>query len=404
MTRAARIRELLHGDDHFDLLSGDDFTLLPFLALGGHGVISVTSNVAPRWLAHLCEAAANNRWDEARSWHYRQLPLCRALFGQPNPIPVKAALALLGRCHPDMRLPLLAIDPQSHEGQAPRRRPAIPRTHAMSERLTPIIIVGARGRMGKTLLREIAFSDSMILEAAVDRSGGPGLGQDAGRLAGLQDLGVEVTDELQPRRNSVVVDFSLPHATRDQPAPLRRRRRPPDPRHHRPAKSPPASSLRAAAKDIPIVSAANFSVGVTVLTKIAGLVAHALGEQWDAEILEIHHSHKRDAPLRHRPAHRQGRRQGQRPRPRDLRSAPTAPTRTAARASAARSASRAIRGGDSRRRAHPHVPQRGRTPRAHPPRGRSRHLRPRRPAGRSLGRRANSPASTRWPMSSAWPA
>ena len=54
--------------------------------------------------------------------------------------------------------------------------------------------------------------------------------------------------------------------------------------------------LRAAAKDIPIVSAANFSVGVTVLTKIAGLVAHALGEQWDAELLEIHHSHKRDAP------------------------------------------------------------------------------------------------------------
>jgi len=118
MTRLARIRELLGDNDRFDLLSGDDFTLLPFLALGGHGVISVTSNVAPRWLAHLCNAAAAGQWDEARSWHYRQLPLCRALFAQPSPIPVKSAMALLGRCHPDMRLPLLAIDPQSRDGQA----------------------------------------------------------------------------------------------------------------------------------------------------------------------------------------------------------------------------------------------------------------------------------------------
>lgn len=118
MTRLARIRELLADNDRFALLSGDDFTLLPFLALGGHGVISVTSNVAPRWLAQLCDAAVAGQWDEARTWHYRQLALCRALFTQPNPIPVKSAMALLGRCHPDMRLPLLAIDPQSRDGQA----------------------------------------------------------------------------------------------------------------------------------------------------------------------------------------------------------------------------------------------------------------------------------------------
>ncbi len=121
MVRIARIRELLGdpgADTRFDLLSGDDFTILPFLALGGHGVISVTSNVAPDWLARLCDAAAAGQWDEARTWHYRQLPLARALFGAPNPIPVKSALAQLGRCAADMRLPLLAIDPQSREGQA----------------------------------------------------------------------------------------------------------------------------------------------------------------------------------------------------------------------------------------------------------------------------------------------
>lgn len=118
MVRISRIRELLGSDDDFTLLSGDDFTLLPFLALGGHGVISVTSNVAPAWLSALCHAAAAGRWDEARALHYKQLPLARALFGQPNPIPVKSAMALLGRCTAEMRLPLLSIDPQTREGQA----------------------------------------------------------------------------------------------------------------------------------------------------------------------------------------------------------------------------------------------------------------------------------------------
>ncbi len=118
MVRLARIRELLGDDDDFTLLSGDDFTLLPFLALGGHGVISVTSNLAPAWLSGLCDAAVAGRWDEARALHYKQLPLCRALFGQPSPIPVKSALALLGHCSAEMRLPLIAIDPQSREGQS----------------------------------------------------------------------------------------------------------------------------------------------------------------------------------------------------------------------------------------------------------------------------------------------
>jgi 4-hydroxy-tetrahydrodipicolinate synthase len=117
MVRIARIRELVQ-DSAFALLSGDDFTILPFLALGGHGVISVTSNVAPAWISRLCAAASTGAWDEARAHHYKQLPLARALFGQPNPIPVKSALALLGRCSPEMRLPLVAIDPQSREGQA----------------------------------------------------------------------------------------------------------------------------------------------------------------------------------------------------------------------------------------------------------------------------------------------
>ncbi|MCB9706111.1 MAG: 4-hydroxy-tetrahydrodipicolinate synthase [Myxococcales bacterium] len=115
MHRASQIRELC-GDD-FALLSGDDFTLLSFLAAGGDGVISVVSNVLPALVADLCKAAREGRWEQARALHRRHLPLTRALFTVANPIPVKAAMAMIGRCRPDLRLPLLPLDPDSPEGR-----------------------------------------------------------------------------------------------------------------------------------------------------------------------------------------------------------------------------------------------------------------------------------------------
>lgn len=118
MNRAARLRELLAERRDFDLLSGDDFTVFPFLALGGHGVISVTSNIAPDWVAGLCDAAAAGQWDRARLLHDRHYPLARALFTVSNPIPVKAAAALLGLCGPELRLPLTPLAPDSREGKS----------------------------------------------------------------------------------------------------------------------------------------------------------------------------------------------------------------------------------------------------------------------------------------------
>ncbi|MEZ4448886.1 MAG: 4-hydroxy-tetrahydrodipicolinate synthase [Nannocystaceae bacterium] len=115
MTRAARVRELCGPD--FSLLSGDDFTLLPFLAVGGDGVISVTGNLIPQVFSELCRAAREGRWADARALHELQLPLTRALFTVSNPIPVKAAMAMRGRCRPDMRLPLQSLDPDSPEGR-----------------------------------------------------------------------------------------------------------------------------------------------------------------------------------------------------------------------------------------------------------------------------------------------
>lgn len=110
MHRAAQVRELC-GED-FCLLSGDDFTMLPFFAVGGDGVISVVSNPAPKLISELYEAHAAGKLDEARALHYRQLGLTRLLFGEANPIPVKAAMQQLGFCGPELRSPLRPLDAQ----------------------------------------------------------------------------------------------------------------------------------------------------------------------------------------------------------------------------------------------------------------------------------------------------
>jgi 4-hydroxy-tetrahydrodipicolinate reductase len=165
----------------------------------------------------------------------------------------------------------------------------------MNQRMISIVIVGARGRMGTALIREVMESDDLTLTSCVDRSGGPGIGQDAGRLAGRTELGVLVTDELRPRRGGVVVDFSLPKATEvninaclEAGSPLIIGTTGLSEDHER--------MLAEAGERIPIVHAANFSVGVTMLLQLAGIAAAALGPEWEAELIELHHRFKRDAP------------------------------------------------------------------------------------------------------------
>src|SRR5690606_11472493 len=98
--------------DRIALLSGDDFTAFPLLALGGRGVISVVSNVMPRQVAQMCDAALAGDWDAARRLHYAIMPLTELLFVEPNPIAVKAALALRGMTRPDIRLPMVPASPE----------------------------------------------------------------------------------------------------------------------------------------------------------------------------------------------------------------------------------------------------------------------------------------------------
>ena len=92
--------------ERVSLLSGDDFTVVPFMACGGNGVVSVSANVAPRLLADLVNAASAGKFGLARTLQIKLNRLHHLLFAESNPIPVKAALHALGLCGPELRLPL----------------------------------------------------------------------------------------------------------------------------------------------------------------------------------------------------------------------------------------------------------------------------------------------------------
>jgi len=99
----------------FCQLSGEDITTLAFLANGGDGCISVTANVAPRQCAEMHEAWGRGDAREALAIHTRLTPLHRALFLETSPAPVKYAAARLGKCAPDVRLPLVAPGASTRE-------------------------------------------------------------------------------------------------------------------------------------------------------------------------------------------------------------------------------------------------------------------------------------------------
>jgi 4-hydroxy-tetrahydrodipicolinate synthase len=95
----------------FALLSGDDALALPAMVLGADGLISVVSNEAPAETAALIRSCLDGEYGRARELHFRLLPLMRANFLESNPVPVKAALELMGRCRGDVRAPLGPPEP-----------------------------------------------------------------------------------------------------------------------------------------------------------------------------------------------------------------------------------------------------------------------------------------------------
>ena len=105
----------LAGHRDFAVYSGEDITALPLILMGGHGVISVTANVAPKLMAQMCAAAMKGDVVTARERNNRMLGLHRKLFIESNPIPTKWALAEMGMIKNELRLPLVPLSPQYHE-------------------------------------------------------------------------------------------------------------------------------------------------------------------------------------------------------------------------------------------------------------------------------------------------
>ncbi|MDR9433039.1 MAG: 4-hydroxy-tetrahydrodipicolinate reductase [Spiribacter sp.] len=163
--------------------------------------------------------------------------------------------------------------------------------------MTAIGILGAEGRMGQTLVALVAASDSLSLAAAVVQSGSERCGDVAGSLIGNDALDVRISDDPQAAAAvaDVLIDFTLPDALANHLSAAVA------------ANTPlvigttgldraEIAAIDQAARQIPLVYAANYSSGITLMLRLAELAASALNADYDVEILETHHRHKIDAP------------------------------------------------------------------------------------------------------------
>jgi 4-hydroxy-tetrahydrodipicolinate synthase len=111
-----QVMEIIRGaPSGFSILSGEDNLAVPIIALGGHGVVSVASNEAPAMMSEMVRSALEGKMTEARELHYKLLGLMNVNFIETNPIPVKAALAMMGLIEEQYRLPLVPIAEANRE-------------------------------------------------------------------------------------------------------------------------------------------------------------------------------------------------------------------------------------------------------------------------------------------------
>jgi 4-hydroxy-tetrahydrodipicolinate reductase len=160
-----------------------------------------------------------------------------------------------------------------------------------------LVVTGASGRMGQTLIRLATASDRVRLVACVERSGHPWIGRDVGEAMGGAPLGVRVTDDALEAfaRAQAVVDFTAPAATVEFAA-LAAQARACHVIGTTGLEAEHLAKIAAASRHAVIVRAGNMSLGVNLLVRLTEKVAAALDTDWDVEIVEAHHRMKVDAP------------------------------------------------------------------------------------------------------------
>jgi 4-hydroxy-tetrahydrodipicolinate reductase len=160
-----------------------------------------------------------------------------------------------------------------------------------------IAVLGAAGRMGQTLTRVLAATPGCVVAGGLEVKGSPALGRDIGEVAGLEPLGVAITDDPLPVFASVngVLDFTTPASTLAFAA-LAAQARIVHVIGTTGLSEKDEAKIVAAARHATVVKAGNMSLGVNLLAILTARVAEALGPEFDIEILEMHHRHKRDAP------------------------------------------------------------------------------------------------------------
>jgi 4-hydroxy-tetrahydrodipicolinate reductase len=159
-----------------------------------------------------------------------------------------------------------------------------------------VVIAGASGRMGKALIEAVAGAADMRLYRALERSGSPWMGRDAGELIGAQ-LSAAITDNLDEALQGadVLIDFTRPEATLKHLEVCQQKGVAMIVGTTGFDAAGKAAILEASAR-IPVVFAPNMSVGVTLALKLLDMAARVLDEGFDIEIVEAHHRHKVDAP------------------------------------------------------------------------------------------------------------
>jgi 4-hydroxy-tetrahydrodipicolinate reductase len=160
-----------------------------------------------------------------------------------------------------------------------------------------LIVCGASGRMGSTLVRLIHESRALKLAGAVESADHPNIGKDAGEIAGIGKLGVAIQADLEPllKNQSVVVEFTAPEATLAHVR-LAARKNVPIVVGTTGLNAKQQEEIQKLSRSGRILISANMSLGVNLLVSLLGKVAGILGDDYDVEIIEAHHRFKKDAP------------------------------------------------------------------------------------------------------------